>query len=269
MTNQQQRELHQAFDRFIKRRERIYAAKINKALKAQVNTYLEARKQGYSDSEALQLITSTQLLTILKELYLDAGIVYGAKVVSLLRTEKARMPIGFNQLMIDLINRYFQIDLLNVVENITGNTRDKIRDILIAAYAAGNSFSEISNELTAIGFTWNRAKLITRTETVTAANTGANIAAGTTGLELRKTWISGQDNRTRRRPRDKYDHLHMNGQVVGYNDKFNVSGELMLTPGDRKHGAQAGNICNCRCTVGYSGVRDANGRLVRSRTAVF
>jgi hypothetical protein len=261
MTEDQQKEIWLQFHRFQKSRETIYTPKINRALRSQVKQFLDAKSYGYSDTDALQSITSESLLRALKPLYLDAGITYGSKHIAYLRTQKARMPIGFNALMTQLMEQYFQIDLLNTVENITAYTREKIRDILIAAYALGSSFTEISNELTAIGFTYQRARLIARTETVTAANTGAHIAAGTTGLELRKVWISAQDNRTRRRPRDKFDHLEMNGVTVGYNDLFQVSGERLVCPGDRKHNASAGNVCNCRCTQAYSPVRNSNGRL--------
>lgn len=263
MTEQEQSALYIQFSRFLKSREKSYYPKINRALKEQVNQYLAARRHGYNDTEALQQITSQDLWLTLKPLYMDAGITYGAKVIAYLPKQKARMPIGFNALMVQLMNQYFQIDLLNLVEGLTETTRELIRDVFVAAYAAGNSFTEISNELSSLGFTQNRARLIARTETVTAANQGARMAAGTTGLELRKVWISAQDNRTRRRPRDKYDHLTMNGQTIGYDDYFTVSGEKMLQPGDRKHGAGAGNICNCRCTHGYEAVRDRSGRLVR------
>ena len=263
MTDQEQSELWHQFNRFQKSREKTYYPKINKALKDQVNQFLSAKQHGYNDADAIGQITSEGLYRTLKPLYLDAGITYGAKTITHLRRQKARMPIGFNQLMVELMNRYFQIDLLNLVEDLTQTTREKIRDILIAAYAVGKSFTEISNELTSVGFTQARARLITRTETVTAANTGSHLAAKTTGLQLRKIWISAQDNRTRRQPRDKYDHLNMNGVTVGYDDMFNVSNERMLHPGDRKHGAGAGNICNCRCTHGHEVVRDKNGRLAR------
>lgn len=262
MTPEEQSALWQAFNRFQKSREKTYYPKINKALRDQVKQFIRNKENGYNDRDSLNAIDSQGLYEVLKPLYLDAGITYGAKVISYLPKKKARMPIGFNALMVQLMNQYFQIDLLNLVEDITQFTREKIRDVLIAAYAAGQSFTEISNELSALGFTQARARLIARTETVTAANQGARIAAGTTGLELKKVWISAQDNRTRRRPRDKYDHLTMNGQTIGYDDYFNVSGEMMLQPGDRKHGAGAGNICNCRCTHGYVGVRDRSGRLV-------
>lgn len=261
MTPEQRKDIWRTFNKFQKSREKHYGPKINKALKAQVNQFLRAKEQGYDDHTALQQITSTNLYGLLKELYLDAGIVYGAKHLTYLRKEKARMPIGFNRLLTELMNNYFFTDLLNTVENITSFTRDKIRDVLIAAYAAGKSFSDITNELTATGFTQARARLIARTETVTAANQGAMFSVKTTGLKLNKVWISAQDNRTRRRPRDKFDHLHMDGKLIGYEDAFNVDGETMQQPGDRKHGASSGNICNCRCAVGFEPVRE-NGKLV-------
>lgn len=263
MTEQDKLDLWQKFNHFQKSRERTYTPKIRKALQFQVNQFIAAKQLGYTDNEALGFITSTKLYEVLKPLYMDAGINYGAKTIAYLRTQKARMPIGFNRLMTDLLNQYFQIDLLNIVEDITAFTKEKIRDVLIAAYAVGSSFTEIVNELSAIGFTQNRARLIARTETVTAANTGSYLAAKTTGLKLKKIWIAAHDNRTRRRPRDKYDHLNMDGVEVGYEDKFDVSGEFMLHPGDRKHGAKAGNICNCRCTFGHKAIRDINGRLMQ------
>lgn len=262
MNEQDKLDLWQKFNHFQKSREKAYTPKIRKALQFQVNQFIAAKKLGYNDSQALEFVSSASLYEVLKPLYMDAGINYGAKTIAYLRTQKARMPIGFNRLMTELLNQYFQIDLLNVVESITDYTKSLIRDVLISAYAVGSSFSEIVNELSAIGFTQNRARLIARTETVTAANTGSYLAAKTTGLKLKKIWIAAHDNRTRRRPRDKYDHLNMDGVEVGYDEKFNVTGEFMLHPGDRKHGAKAGNICNCRCTHGFKAIRDNNGRLL-------
>jgi hypothetical protein len=256
MTQQQQDELWQYFNRFQKSREKTYTPKINKALKAQVKQYI--------DSKSIDAITSGGLYDTLKPLYLDAGINYGAKVISYLKQQKARRPIGFNRLMIELINQYFQIDLLNTVETITFNTKELIKNVLIESYAIGSSFNEIVAKITSPSFTAIRARLIARTETVIASNTGANLAVKTTGVRHNKVWISATDNRTRRTPRDKFDHLHMKGITIPDTDLFNVSGELMMYPGDTKHGATAGNICNCRCTHGYIGIRDKNGRLIKA-----
>ncbi len=268
MTKEQQAELWHTFHRFYKSRLKTYFPKINAALKSQVSQYINARNDGKGDERALMEVTATSLLTVLKPLYLDAGITYGAKHLTYLRRQKARMPIGFNQQMINLMTRYFEVELLNDVENITQTTRDKIREVLIESYPVGRSFDEIVSLLTDSEFTAIRARLIVRTETNTAANTGAMLAVKTTGLKMNKVWISAQDNRTRRLPRDQFDHLHMNGVSLPYEDNFTVNGEmgneLMANPGDRKHGAKAGNVCNCRCTIGFSGVRDANGRLIRN-----
>jgi hypothetical protein len=256
MTKEQQKELWIAFNRFQKSREKLYAPKINKALRHQVNQYII--------SQNLDKITSYELFTVLKPLYMDAGITYGAKVISYLKQQKARMPIGFNELITNLMNQYFTIELLNNVEDITAYTRNLIKNILIDAYPKGLSFNDIVPKLQELGFTAARARLIARTETVTAANAGAHIAVKTTGIKHNKVWVAAHDNRTRRQPRDKFDHLQMDGVTIPELDYFNVSGEKMLFPGDRKNGATAGNICNCRCTHGYIGLRDENGRLIRA-----
>jgi len=52
----------------------------------------------------------------------------------------------------------------------------------------------------------------------------------------------------------------MNGKRVGYNEKFNVSGQEMEYPGDPN--ASAGNVVNCRCTVAVVPKRDSNGDLI-------
>ena len=107
---------------------------------------------------------------------------------------------------------------------------------------------DIVKALTALDFTRIRARLIARTESTTASNQAATFAAQQNGA-TKKIWISAKDNRTRRRPRNATDHLHADGQEVGINDYFIVSGELMMQPGDKK--ASAGNVCNCRCTVAF------------------
>jgi len=265
MTNEQQSELWHYYNRFYKSRVKAYSHKINKALKAQVRQYIDARDKGKSDAASLMAVTFEPMLTALKPLYRDASITYGAKTIAHIRKQKARMPIGFNELMIQLVTRYFEVELLNDVNDITQTTRDQIQEVLTRAYPLGWSYDEIVSELVSDVFTAARARLIARTETCTASNAGAMMAAKTTGLKYDKVWIAARDNRTRRIPRDAHDHLHMDGVTIPYEDLFQVNGihgvEQMLQPGDRKHGADAGNICNCRCTVGMIPVR-VNGRLV-------
>jgi hypothetical protein len=97
-----------------------------------------------------------------------------------------------------------------------------------------------------------------------AANAGAMLGAAEMGIAVQKEWISAQDNRTRRLGRDQYDHLHMNGIRVNYNEAFVIpstkSIDMMQFPGDPN--ASAGNVCNCRCTLAFVPIRDDMGRPV-------
>ncbi len=70
------------FDRFQKSRERFFAPKINEALHKQYLQFTShVRTQGL---EAANFITPTYLMTVMRNLYMDAGIVYGKKIRSLL-----------------------------------------------------------------------------------------------------------------------------------------------------------------------------------------
>jgi uncharacterized protein with gpF-like domain len=124
---------------------------------------------------------------------------------------------------------------------------------------------EIIALLRTSGITNYRAELIARTETARSANIGSMVGAMSTGLVTVKEWIAAKDNRTRRIPRDANDHLHMDGVQLPIDSKFVVPAKTyidnMLHPGDST--AHAGNVCNCRCTLGYEAVRGSDGKLKR------
>ena len=56
----------------------------------------------------------------------------------------------------------------------------------------------------------------------------------------------------------------MDGKKVNFSDGFIVpstkSIDMMMYPGDPN--GSAGNVCNCRCTVAFVPMRDANGRAI-------
>jgi len=84
-------------------------------------------------------------------------------------------------------------------------------------------------------------------------------------FEVDKQWISARDLRTRRIPRDEFDHLALDGVVVGFDETFNSVGKkgeqvAAMQPGDITQ--PAGFTINCRCAVGFIPKRDANGRLI-------
>lgn len=102
-----------------------------------------------------------------------------------------------------------------------------------------------------------RGEMIARTETMEAVHAGQaqamaqQVDNGTLdGWRVVKIWMTTDDKRTR------HDHWLMDGKEVGEKDFFVLpDGSLMQYPGDSSHGARAGQVINCRCTVAYKMVK--------------
>lgn len=243
MTIEQQNDISHRFQRFVKRYEALYAPAFNKALREQVNQYVQ--------SGTLMAVTAEPIYRVLLDVYKSASVVWAHQSALQLRSSvnKSRQPLGFSQRIIDLMKKYFGIDLLNIAQGITETTKKWIGEVLAQAAQLGWSFNAIVTKLQALSFTKERSRLIARTEVVSAANAAATInakeTAAKTGLILNKIWIATRDNRTR------LDHREVDRQVIGIDDNFIVGDFRMSQPGDRTKGAGAAEICNCRCTVGF------------------
>lgn len=257
-------ETHSQFHRFQQNREKQWAPKILKVLNDQVAQFVAA----YPHNTALYNISSTGMYKLIKAIRIDGATIYGAKVVAYLPKYKptqrksffglkTRPTIGHNQRMIDLVNLYFDKEILATAEGITETTREEIQKILKQANEEGKGITWIAQQIE--GLNKNRALLIARTETVTAANSGGFIAALEVGLMMQKQWLATNDARTR------LDHVFVSGTKIGMLDYFNVGDNTMLYPGDRtqENGlpTSAGEVCNCRCTCQYIPQR-VDGKLV-------
>ena len=88
-----------------------------------------------------------------------------------------------------------------------------------------------------------QAERIVRTEATNAANLGVmQSATDVYGKNsLQKKWITSMDGR------ERSAHAMANGQIVDFNDKFKVGGELLDRAGDPT--ASAVNVVNCRCAI--------------------
>lgn len=157
--------------------------------------------------------------------------------------------MGFTERIVELMQQYYGIDLLNDAEGITDVTREKIRAVLSDASYLGYSVDEIIAQFP-LDFGAKRARRIARTETVTAANGAAIINAKETGLPMQKIWIAVRDKRTR------HNHVMVDNVTIPLDDAFNVGGELMEQPGARKTPeglpVSGANVINCRCTCGFN-----------------
>ena len=239
-----------------------YSPKFQKELQKQVDTY--CRTQDYSK------ISDKSLKKTIKQLHVALGtkmamiaeksVKKGAKGVSYLNTKSEK-----SNLIAYVIIRYLETKGLDQLSaDITDTTKEQIRNFLIRGQQEGLTNAEVIALLRTSGITNYRAELISRTETARAANVGSMVGAMSTGLVTNKEWIAAKDNRTRRIPRDANDHLNMDGVQVPIDQKFVVPAKSyidnMLHPGDST--AHAGNVCNCRCTLGYEAVRGSDGRLM-------
>ena len=241
-----------------------YSPKFKKELQKQVDTY--CRTQDYN------AISDKSLKKTIKQLHIALGtkmgliaekdVKKGAKGVYVpMETKSAK-----TDLFAYVIIRYLETKGLDqLAADITNTTKEQIRSFLIKGQEQNLTMPEIIALLRTTGITNYRAELIARTETARSANIGSMVGAMSTGLVTVKEWIAAKDNRTRRIPRDANDHLHMDGMQLPIDKKFVVPAKTyidnMLHPGDST--AHAGNVCNCRCTLGYEAVRGTDGKLKR------
>jgi uncharacterized protein with gpF-like domain len=139
------------------------------------------------------------------------------------------------------------------IREVWGYTQEKykeiVRDALAAAVEEGYSTDNAADYITKAvkdkfaEFTRWRAVRIARTEIVSASNAGSLEGAKTVGDKMQKVWMTFFDGETRA------SHAEANGQTRELDEDFIVDGESLSVPGDPK--GSAGNVINCRCTVGY------------------
>lgn len=239
-----------------------YSPKFKKELQKQVDTY--CRTQDYN------AISDKSLKKTIKQLHIALGTKMGLIAEKDVKkgAKGAYVPMEKKSAKTDLfayvIIRYLETKGLDkLASDITDTTKEQIRNFLIKGQEQNLTMPEIIALLRTSGITNYRAELIARTETARSANIGSMVGAMSTGLVTVKEWIAAKDNRTRRIPRDANDHLHMDGVQLPIDQKFVVPAKTyidnMLHPGDST--AHAGNVCNCRCTLGYEAVRGSDGKL--------
>lgn len=256
MTNQQKRFLNLITAVQNKYREAVY-----KAIRDQINYFAD----NYANGVTVTDLPKLPLNKALRKIYEDAGVQNAVYVRQQIRRSLRKGFDSPTEKLQWMVNEYYRQNLLSqAVTPITNTTKKQIEQVLQQANAEGWGVKKTVAALKKTDITRARAELIVRTETMKAANAGAMLGAAELDIAVNKRWISANDNRTRRIPRDQYDHLHMNGREVGYNDGFIVpstkSIDSMQYPGDPT--ASAGNVCNCRCTVAFVPLRDALGQPI-------
>ena len=242
-----------------------YSPKFKKELQNQVNTY--CRTLDYN------AISDKAIKKTIQKLHLAMGVKMAqisSKVVKRSvkgHYEALEVKSAETDLFSYTILQYLQTQGLDqLASDITQTTKDQIRRYLIQSAEQNLTLPESIALLRNAGLTDYRAELIARTETGRAANIGSMVGATSTGLVTVKEWIAAKDNRTRRIPRDQFDHLNMDGTKIPMDATFKLQNkkggfDFMLHPCDSS--GSAGDVCNCRCTLGYEAQRDKNGKLLK------
>lgn len=244
---------------------KTYSPKFKKELQRQVNVYC--------DTQDMNAISDKGIKKTIQNLHIAMGV----KMAQIANKNVKKSvkgyqgPDEFKNKETDLFTYlmlYFleQKGLDKVGKEITQTTKNQIQQFLIKSVEEGYTMQETIKLLRTAGITDYRAEMIARTETGKAANYGSMIGTAATGLVTIKEWIATKDARTRRVPPDAFDHFHMDGVKIPYDEKFNVKTknggfEQMLHPCDPS--GSAGDVINCRCTLGYEAVRGQDGKPKR------
>jgi hypothetical protein len=117
---------------------------------------------------------------------------------------------------------------------------ERVRDEIQAGLDAGDPTTTIAARIKS---TYNdladdRALVVAQTEVAAAYGSGRNAAMKSAGVQWKKWLTSGNDN-------VRSAHAEANGQVVPFDQPFDVGGEALMHPGDPK--GSAANVINCHC----------------------
>ena len=213
------------------------------------------------------------------DIYLEIGTAHGLKMGKLINDD-------IKDFAADVFTQAYRLGLMEWIREFTGingqiktvkqNYVDLIKELIAQGIKDNKTMSEITTEIHKLVnsptfYRW-QAERIARTESTGAANRAAIAAGRNANVVYEKVWISATDARTRRIPRDEWDHLHMHTKTVLEGEPFKVLNKLGVFefidyPGAKETPfgtpTHAGNIINCRCSTAVVAKRDANGRIMR------
>jgi hypothetical protein len=170
-----------------------------------------------------------------------------------IQVKETMLGFGISDTWLAALQEWLRTWLALQITQMTDYTKRILLAIISEGLQNGDSYDEMIDKMQATGLDRVRAANIARTETNRALGWAKYDALGKLPYPVRVIWIAARDKRTRgAEPNDKADHFDLNGQMQEYNQPFTDirSGAKMLFPGDVSLGAGAGDVCNCRCTIG-------------------
>lgn len=221
---------------------------------------------NYSDVLS-KAIDKEQMFEAYMNIYTTIGRIHGKRVFKKADSVKFFNLDDFPTIFQEFVRNWLMANKIEDITTVSDTYKKELIRIIVDGINNSRTMQDISRDLQKVVnkpsfYRW-QAMRIARTETTNSANLATLKAAEQSRFKQRKVWISATDARTRRLPQDKYDHIAMHGKEIGLYDMFEVpntefgfKGQL-LYPGDPN--GRAGNIINCRCTIGIVAETDSDG----------
>lgn len=227
-----------------------------------LNGMIDEGVSQYLEYGTVNRLQTKELARVLFELHLEAGSSWARYTAKAIKTKKAAVD-NYLAFMREYLNRHLMDKSVNPIST---TERNIMLNVINQGLENGDGPNKIAANLRDLKLGKARSRLIVRTETGRAMNTGAMFAAMESDLVVNKVWNSAQNNRTRRIPRDQADHLRMDGVTVAFDEWFFVPTktgiDLMQFPCDSS--GSASNVCNCRCSVSFVPTGQRRSALVRN-----
>ena len=279
MNAKQRGEYFRKVERLRRQLDTKYYNKFKESISKQFNNFANRIKRdgiGAAKSSLGLDLWEKELIKIFESLYKEAAVLFGNSVYRAIKIDANRkgMTFGFNREWTQQMMDFLMTQGFSLVSDITSTTKKKLLAIVQKGVEEGLSVDEIvkliksDEQLAYLAF---RATRIVRTEVMRSSNMASMMAADSHDFYVDKQWISARDNRTRRIPRDQFDHVELDGVIKEYDEPFTETGKdgqyiSVLQPGalNQTDDSQTpgGFTINCRCTVAFIPKRDKNGNLL-------
>ncbi len=143
------------------------------------------------------------------------------------------------------VQDYLQNDGSKNIQKVTNTTRKQVRNIIATGQLDNLSSYEIRKriEQLSVQFSLARSAMIARTEIGIAYSKGSYAAAKTSGVSMKKEWVSAPGENARE------FHQDLDGEQLEMEEYFNDGFSQLLYPRDPN--ANPESIINCRCAVVY------------------
>lgn len=216
---------------------------------------------------------SEGIMNVMNQLYREAAVKFGNASYRATgqMNRKSADPFGLDSTFIDEILTFLTTYGFWLVSLMTQTTKKRLSALVVFLIGEGKSKEEIAQAIRddkQLEQLKRRGAMIARTETMRSSNYIIMQAADKHSFEVDKIWVSRRDGRTRRIPKDQFDHWDMDGQRKAFNEPFVSTDKFGRTivadmPGDPK--TPRGFTINCRCTVMFVPRKDERGNIINKR----